>query len=194
MGIRKLNPNIRFITDDVESGGSEDIIETEEIEIEEDENPEDKVIKKEAPKEKEPEVEEPKFDENKQIIFDQAGFDKVIAARVKAERAKTAALEAQVEELMADKHEALLNSLAVGGIKKERLVKTGLKGDALREFAAELAEDFASFTGAESRGISLSEAEKRTNTSGVQLSKKTPTNADDALNAIFAGIESYEGE
>lgn len=169
-------------------------LEPEEI-VEEVENldEEPKVVKKPAAAVvEEPKVEPKAVDENKQLIFDQAGFDKIIGERVRKERERAEALEAQVNELMNDKHEALLEKLAVNGIKKERLVQTGLKGDALRDYAKGLADDLAEYKGAQSNTINLADAEKFGSAAGVEITTKTPETADAALDAVLASIASQE--
>lgn len=52
-------------------------------------------------------------------------------------------LEAKETEFLAREHDSLLDSLATGGVKRERLEKTGLTGDDLKAFAEDLRSDLA---------------------------------------------------
>ena len=80
--------------------------------------------------------------------IDQATKDKAYGAVRREFKEKLEAKDRRIAELEAKEHDYLLDSLSVEGVKRERLEKTGLKGDALAAFAAELAADIAEARGA----------------------------------------------
>lgn len=142
----------------------------------------------------EPEVPAAPAEGDKPVLLDQAAVDKILGAERRKTREKLEkleALEAQVEALLKKDHENLLDKLAVGGVKRERLERTGLTGEALETFANELAADIAEVSSAAPKTLKLNDV--LLGATGVKVAGNlAPGSQEEALAAIkvrFSGGE-----
>lgn len=137
-------------------------------------------VEKEAP------VEELAFEEGKTIVLDQKKFDSIMSGRLKKEKDRIEKLEQQLEELQGNQHSLLLDKLAIGGVKRSLLEKTGLKGAELEAYAAELAE----IVGTGNSTISLEAATSAVPATGIGAIKQpAPRTVEDALESIGLSID-----
>lgn len=128
----------------------------------------------------------PEAKDNSPIIFDQAAVDKILGAERRKTRETISSLQKQVDDLLQKDYSTQLDRLAVGGIKRELLEKTGLKGDALEDFATDLAAGIQELAGNSAPStIKFESAAAGVSPAGVQVNRgDKPASVEDAMASI----------
>lgn len=140
----------------------------------------------------EPEAEDLVFEEGKQIVLDQSRFDSILSGRLKKEKKRIEELETELQTVREKQHSSELDKLAVGGVKRAWLERSGLKGQELEAFAKELAEGFGSGI---SSTLKLEDAVKSVPVSGsALLDRAAPNSIEAAMASISLAIDHKNGE
>ena len=128
------------------------------------------------------------IDDGEPVILDKREHNRIAAAVRRQEKARIAALEEQVTRLTAREHSLHLDTLAAKGIKRSLLEKTGLKGQALDEFAAELATSFGEKPAGS--GLKLEDAVGSAPAGGIsQANRPAPGSLEAAMENIANSLK-----
>lgn len=130
-------------------------------------------------------------DNGEPIILDKKEHDRIAAAVRRQEKARIAALEEQVSRLTAREHSLHLDTLAVGGVKRSLLEKTGLTGTALDEFVAEYKTSLGERP---TPGLRLEDAVGAAPAGGIaQASRPAPDSFEAAMENISNSLKHSGG-
>lgn len=132
-------------------------------------------------------AEEEDDDDNEPIILDKKEHNRIAAAVRRQEKARIDDLEKRLERAEAREHSLHLDTLATGGVKRSLLEKTGLTGDALEEFAKELA---ASMGDRPAASLRLEDAVGSSATGGIsQATRPAPGTLEAAMENIATSLK-----